>query len=133
MLFLVKSHLDQALPSPERHQPNQRIHMRFDKAFLVTVDSELFGEATAVGRNISAGGMLIEMGSPLPLGSIVRVYFRLPRQDGTIDEIVARAEVKHQYCLNFTGNGEAASARGIGLRFVDFADRCSLAAYEHLH
>lgn len=98
----------------------QRIHMRFDKMFTVVVGSELYGDSAAVCRNISAGGMLVEMAFPLPLGSVVSVHFRCARPDGDADEIVARAEVKHHYCLNFIGGGEPSSTRAIGLRFVDF-------------
>ena len=39
-----------------------------------------------------------------------------------MDEIVARAEVKHHHYLNFSGSGEAASTRAIGLRFLEFVE-----------
>ena len=42
--------------------------------------------------------------------------------DEMLDEIVVRAEVKHHHYLNFSGSGEAASTRAIGLRFIDFVD-----------
>src|SRR5215471_918378 len=82
----------------------QRIHMRFDKLFPVLVGSEVFGDTMAVARNISAGGMLVEMPEPLPLGSVVSVHFLCTRFDGQTDELIARAEVKHHYCLNFGGH-----------------------------
>jgi len=107
--------------------PDQRIHTRFDKLFPVIVGSELFGEARAIARNISIGGMLVEMTSPLPLGSVVSVHFQITREDGSIDEIVARAEVKHHYCLNYAAAiGDERSARATGLRFLDFDDRPGL-------
>jgi hypothetical protein len=104
----------------------QRIHIRFDKLFPVVVDSELFGEAPAIARNISRGGMLVEMASPLPLGAVVSVHFRTTREDGSVDEIIARAEVKHHYCLNFAGASGEAFSRAVGLRFIDFDERPSL-------
>jgi hypothetical protein len=105
----------------------QRIHTRFDKLFPVIVDSEIFGESRAVARNISVGGMLVEMVSPLPLGSVVNVHFQIGREDGTVDEMVARAEVKHHYCLNYAhAAGDERSARAIGLRFIDFDARPGL-------
>jgi hypothetical protein len=64
--------------------------------------------------------MLVEMAFPLPLGSVVSVHFVCDRPDSEPDEIVARAEVKHHYCLNFAGGGEPTSTRAIGLRFLDF-------------
>jgi len=99
-----------------------RIHMRFDKLFPVVVGSELYGDSSAIARNISAGGMLVEMPFPLPLGSVVSVHFTCPRPDGDPDEIVARAEVKHHYCLNVAIGGEPTATRAIGLRFIDFED-----------
>jgi hypothetical protein len=101
---------------------DQRIHVRFDKMFTVLVGSELYGDSPAIARNISTGGMLVEMAFPLPLGSIVTVHFTCARPDGDADEIVARAEVKHHYCLNFTGGGEPSATRAVGLRFLDFED-----------
>lgn len=93
-----------------------RFHIRFNKAFPVIVVSELYGDTPAVARNISAGGMFIEMADPLPLGSVITICF--PAGDA---ELRARGEVKHHYCFNYGGDdGEPAIARGIGLRFVEF-------------
>ena len=102
----------------------KRIHTRFDKAFIVVIGSELYGDTVAVARNISSGGLLVEMSYAPPLGTVVTVHFQYPREDVT-DEIVARAEVKHHHYLNFTGSrgaDDAASTRAIGLRFIEFLD-----------
>ena len=90
--------------------------------FLVVIGSELYGDSFAIARNVSAGGILVEMTYAPPLGTVVTVHFQHARSDEQIDEIVARAEVKHHHYLNFTGSGEAASSRAIGLRFIDFVD-----------
>lgn len=108
----------------------KRIHTRFDKAFLVVIGSELYGDSYAVARNVSAGGILVEMSYAPPLGTVVTVHFQHKRDDGQLDEIVARAEVKHHHYLNFSAAapvpggavGDAGSARAIGLRFLDFLD-----------
>jgi hypothetical protein len=125
----------------------KRIHTRFDKAFLVVIGSELYGDTFAVARNISAGGILVEMTYAPPLGTVVTVHFQHVRDDDPldrsetggrgpdtssggpggraprgIDELVVRAEVKHHHYLNFTGGNDAASARAIGLRFLEFID-----------
>ena len=105
------------IPSIEK-----RIHTRFDKAFLVVIGSELYGDSFAIARNVSAGGILVEMNYAPPLGTIVTVHFQHARADDLLDEIVVRAEVKHHHYLNFTGAGEAASTRAIGLRFLEFVD-----------
>ncbi len=111
----------------------KRVHMRFDKAFLVVIGSELYGEAVAIARNVSAGGILVEMSYAPPLGTVVTVHFQHLRSDDLIDEIVARAEVKHHHYLNFSGSGEAAASRAIGLRFLEFIDLGDAIAPERLH
>ena len=111
----------------------KRVHMRFVKAFLVMIGSELYGESVAIARNVSAGGILVEMSYAPPLGTVVTVHFQNARADDLIDEIVARAEVKHHHYLNFSGSGEAASSRAIGLRFLEFVDFGELYAPERLH
>lgn len=112
---------------PNRGMPavpviEKRIHTRFDKAFLVVIGSELYGDSFAIARNVSAGGILVEMSYAPPLGTVVTVHFQHARGDDLLDEIVVRAEVKHHHYLNFTGAGEAAKARAIGLRFLEFVD-----------
>jgi hypothetical protein len=103
-------------------QAEKRIHTRFDKAFLVVIGSELYGDSFAIARNVSAGGILVEMNYAPPLGTVVTVHFQHARADDLMDEIVVRAEVKHHHYLNFTGSGEAAKARAIGMRFLEFVD-----------
>ena len=112
----------------------KRIHTRFDKAFLVVIGSELYGDSFAVARNVSAGGILVEMSYAPPLGTVVTVHFQHAREDGELDEIVARAEVKHHHYLNFSADGdEAASARAIGLRFIEFVDLGERVEPERIH
>jgi hypothetical protein len=115
----------------------KRIHTRFDKAFLVVIGSELYGDAFAIARNISAGGMLVEMSYAPPLGTVVTVHFQHVREAAScgpaIDEIVARAEVKHHHYLNFSGGDDAASARAIGLRFLEFVDPGDRVDPERIH
>jgi hypothetical protein len=50
------------------------------------------------------------------------VHFQAPRDNDLMDEIVARAEVKHHHYLNFGTDEDAASTRAIGLRFIEFVD-----------
>ena len=111
----------------------KRIHTRFDKAFLVVIGSELYGDSFAIARNVSAGGILVEMTYAPPLRTVVTVHFQHAREHDELDEIVARAEVKHHHYLNFTGGNDAASARAIGLRFLDFVDLGERTARDRLH
>ena len=96
---------------------DKRLNARFDKAFPVSVSSEVFGEANAVARNISTGGIMLEMADPLPLGTEVRVHFAMPDSQS---RIVARGEVKNHYFLNFAGARGAQSLTGMGVRFTSF-------------
>ena len=117
----------------------KRIHTRFDKAFLVTIGSELYGDSIAVARNISAGGLLVEMSYAPPLGTVVTVHFQYARESDVVDEIVARAEVKHHHYLNFRGGpagsgaDDSASTRAIGLRFIEFLDPGERVDPERIH
>ncbi len=100
----------------------KRIHTRFDKAFVVVIGSELYGETVAIARNVSAGGILVEMSYAPPLGTVVTVHFQAARDNDLMDEIVARAEVKHHHYLNLGTDEDATSTRAIGLRFIEFVD-----------
>lgn len=129
---------DDSRPQRSRGVPamaiEKRIHTRFDKAFLVVVGSELYGDSTAIARNISTGGILVEMSYAPPLGTVVTVHFQHARPDDLLDEIVVRAEVKHHHYLNFGQIGETAtSTRAIGLRFLEFVDAGERVAPERLH
>jgi len=137
------SHVLDARPTPAVPVLEKRIHTRFDKAFVVVIGSELYGDSLAIARNVSAGGILVEMPYAPPLGTIVTVHFQCARDPdpdapdapGDIDELVVRAEVKHHHYLNFrTGQGDedCAAARAIGLRFVEFLESAAPIATDRI-
>ena len=97
--------------------PEKRQHLRFDKVFPVRVESVLFGELPGVARNVSAGGIFIEMRDPLPLGARVRVSFLNPEETA---EIVAVGEVKNHYFVNYVQGGTTRSISGMAVRFEGF-------------
>ncbi len=97
--------------------PEKRQHLRFDKVFPVRVESVLFGELPGVARNVSAGGIFIEMRDPLPLGARVRVSFCDPDETA---EIVAVGEVKNHYFVNYVQGGASRSVSGMAVRFEGF-------------
>lgn len=115
---------------------DRRASLRFDKVISVIIGSEDYGDVAAVARNISAGGMQIETPCPLPLGTEVRVRFRIPDSHASI---TARAEVKNHYSFNYSDGGEIRSARGMGVRFLEFIEdggerlRMSLTRFRTLH
>jgi hypothetical protein len=104
--------LDRTPASLEKRQ-----HLRFDKVFPVRVESILFGELPGVARNVSAGGIFIEMREPLPLGARVRVSFANPDETA---EIVAIGEVKNHYFVNYVQAGSTRSVTGMAVRFEGF-------------
>ncbi len=98
---------------------NKRAAYRFEKVFPVILSTEEFGEVNAMARNISAGGILIEIPDPMPLGTAVRVHFFMPDSQATI---IARGEVKNHYFLNFNdpqGGGQR-SLTGMAIKFSEF-------------
>ena len=101
-----------AFSSPEKRQ-----YLRFDKVFPVRVESVLFGELPGVARNVSAGGIFIEMREPLPLGARVRISFTNPEETA---EIVAVGEVKNHYFVNYAQGGSTRSVSGMAVRFEGF-------------
>jgi hypothetical protein len=99
------------------HAADQRAHLRFDKMFAVRLESLLFGEIYCVARNISAGGIFLELPDPLPLGATVRVCFPVPDGSG---EVVATGEVKNHYFINYTQGGSTRAVAGMAVRFTSF-------------
>ncbi len=104
-------------PRAEDAHPEQRAHLRFDKMFTVRVESPLFGEVYCVARNVSAGGIFLELRDPLPLGASVRVCFLAPDSSG---EVVATGEVKNHYFMNYTQAGTTRAISGMAVRFTSF-------------
>jgi hypothetical protein len=111
--------MNKILPGTEAKvsHPEKRQHLRFDKVFPVRVESVLFGELPAVARNVSAGGIFIEMRDPLPLGVRVRISFFNPEETA---EIVALGEVKNHYFVNYVQEGATRSVSGMAVRFEGF-------------
>ena len=100
-----------------RSERDKRQHLRFDKMFSVRVESMLFGDSYCVARNVSAGGIFLEVRDPLPLGATVRVCFPVP--DGSGD-VVATGEVKNHYFINFNQGGVSKAVSGMAVRFTSF-------------
>ena len=107
-------------PGPRTVAPapsQRREHLRFDKLFAVRVESMLFGDLVCVARNVSAGGIFLELADPLPLGATVRVCFPVPDGSG---EVVALGEVKNHYFINYVQAGVTKAVSGMAVRFTSF-------------
>lgn len=111
-------------PRPVAAGSRRMPSLGFDKAFTVSIRTDALGETSAVGRNISAGGMTLEVRDPLPLGTRVQVYFAMP---DSAARIVASGQVKNHYCLNFgDGRGGTRAMNGVGVRFTSFESESDL-------
>lgn len=104
-----------------RESSERRGGGRFDKAFPVFLSGPT-GVGAGIGRNISDGGMFVEVREPYPLGTQVSITFSAP---GIGTEVTLLAEVRYQCFINY-GSVEGTSRsglRGIGVRFVGFDDK----------
>lgn len=123
MSYLVRMPRSSSAIESPASKSEQRQHLRFDKVFPVRVESVLFGELPGVARNVSAGGIFIEMRDPLPLGARVRVSFLNPEETA---EIVAVGEVKNHYFVNYVQDGATRSVSGMAVRFEGFENESQL-------
>lgn len=89
----------------------------------VVVGSELYGDSPAIARDVDAGGLVVELAMPLPLGEAVDVHFSCDRDEGRRDEMTARAVIREVRCLNANSSGEPTALRRYRLRFVSFDDQ----------
>lgn len=108
---------DQGPPSNPPAPSQRRQHLRFDKLFAVRVESMLFGDLVCVARNVSAGGIFLELSDPLPLGATIRVCFPVPDGSG---EVVAVGEIKNHYFINYVQAGVTKAISGMAVRFTSF-------------
>lgn len=99
----------------ENCEENRRLSMRFHMAVLIQIESEIDGLVSGVMRNLSSGGLCVEMLDPPPIGTIVNVI--IPGENGM--EFTREAQVKHNYFFNYYKNNQPLSSRGVGLKFVE--------------
>lgn len=100
---------------PVTHE--RRATARIDKVFRVLLTTEELGDQWYVARNISTGGMFVEMADPLPLRSKVIVRFRMADDEAAI---CAMARVQNHYYLQFSDGEGLRALTGVGLRFLRF-------------
>ncbi|MCB9558687.1 MAG: PilZ domain-containing protein [Deltaproteobacteria bacterium] len=95
---------------------DRRSWLRFRTILPVLLESPLYGQQRCIARNVSGGGICIELADPLPLGTELRVRFTAP--NGT--EIVAIGCVRNHYVFNYATRQRYRQLRGIGIRFTAF-------------
>jgi hypothetical protein len=85
---------------------------------VVVVDSEIYGTALGIAREVSADSMIVEMSYTPPIGTDVTIYFRHAEEAEIVGEIVVRAEVVG----HFLSDSPTSCTRSIRMRFVEFVD-----------
>lgn len=105
-------------PAPAERRSSRRIRLKLDTAVPVKVRSDV-GVQWGLARNVSEGGMLIELRTPPPIGSTLQVELMGVR--GSVDApdpAVLDGEVRHHVAWNFAGPGTR-SLTAIGVRFIE--------------
>lgn len=98
---------------------NARLSLSFEIAVPVRVDTDL-GMQRGLARNISEGGMLIELEEAPPIASRVRVTIAgIKGSADAPDEVVLEGEVRHHLAWQFTKPSGTKTLRGVGIRFVE--------------
>lgn len=67
-----------------------------------------------LARNISEGGMLVQLDQVLPIGRQIEISFT-----GRSKEITLVGEVRHQVAWQHSGGPDRTTMYGIGVRFVE--------------
>lgn len=98
--------------STERRQGH-----RFHIVCPVKVESTTHGVSYCIARNVSEEGIFLETSEPLPIGSIVEVWFT---GNAGATPIVARGEVKHHFFLHYGAETRTKALTGMGVRFSHF-------------
>lgn len=97
----------------------RRHSLRLEAFCLVKLQSAEHGISYCVARNVSEGGIFLEVRQPLPLGATLRLWFLTP--DGRA-RISAIGEVKNHYYLHYNARRKPRALTGMGVRFLTFED-----------
>ncbi|MBI4815472.1 MAG: PilZ domain-containing protein [Deltaproteobacteria bacterium] len=118
-------------PAPRERRSSQRIRLTLDVAVPVLVkddDRIQWGMA----RNVSEGGMLIEVPDPPAIGREVEISF--PGIPGSVDSpehAVLRGEVRHQLKWNFSSETNRRNLSAIGVKFLRDGARVHPSGWVH--
>lgn len=101
---------------------DRRVRLSLEIAVPVRVSGPGF-DGRGMARNISEGGMLVELSEAPPIGMRVSVSFEGIR--GSADApgpVELRGEVRHHMAWQYTARGMAFQLKGVGIRFLDEPD-----------
>ena len=107
------------LPHTKDRRRDQRVRLDLEIAVPVSVCTGT-SEYRGVARNISEGGMLVELPIAPAIGCRVTIRFEGIRgSSASPGPVELSGEVRHHMAWAFTQGGAAKSMRGVGIRFVD--------------
>jgi c-di-GMP-binding flagellar brake protein YcgR len=110
--------------APERRtgrerRKDTRVPLSLDIALPVQVRGDN-GFQRGLARNISEGGMLLEVGDAPPIGSMVEVTLAGPSGvAGGPDAVVLHGEVRHHMAWQYSHHQGTKTMRGVGIRFLE--------------
>ncbi len=100
----------------------ERVGLSLEITVPVVIRSDS-GVQRGVARNISEGGVLVEVREPVGIGAWVEVSFQGIRGSRDAPEsAVLTGEVRHHLAWQFCDRGGTQAMRGIGIRFVEQAE-----------
>ncbi len=106
--------------APKSPSKPKKDRLRFDLEIAVPVLIRAQGrEQVGLARNISEGGMLLELPETLPIGSSVEVTIMGAKgSEDALESVLLYGEVRHN--LNWTYNRKEGkrTLRAVGIRFV---------------
>jgi hypothetical protein len=107
--------------SGRERRHDSRIRLSLEVAVPVVVRSEGFVEA-GLARNISEGGMLVQLRELPAIGS--RVEITIGGVQGSSDapeSVTLEGEVRHHVAWQYRTKGQVKLMRGVGVRFLEIS------------
>lgn len=107
-----------ATERPGDRRSSRRVRLDLETAVPVLV-REMNGTLQwGLARNISEGGMLIELKQPPAIGAHVEIkIFGVNGSADAPDNVIVFAEVRHNLAWNFAGDETRAGLSAVGVRF----------------
>jgi hypothetical protein len=102
----------------ERRQ-DSRIRLSLEVAVPVVLRSDEHIEA-GLARNISEGGMLIQLKELPPIGTKVQITISgVKGSTDAPDSVMLEGEVRHHVAWQYRSHGQSKLMRGVGVRFLE--------------
>jgi hypothetical protein len=120
-------------PADEERRRTKRLRLTLETAVPVLVRSGSLIQ-WGLARNVSEGGMLIELGELPQIGTLVEI--KIAGVDGPGDlsaPTILHGEVRHHLAWNYAEPPQNAGLRAVGVRFVNPPEPPTIAPGTVLH